>query len=63
MEEGGDKMRIEKCLWCGRGFEWDNTMYQFCTPCLDNIEIVQRITETKPHILDKLEMELKKEEK
>ncbi len=32
-----------KCLWCGIEFEWDDSMYKFCTPCLGKLKECEKI--------------------
>ena len=48
-----------KCLWCGKDFEWDPSMYQFCDSCIWKIEeaeeIVWKLTGATVNLLKELE--------
>jgi len=30
-----------KCLFCGREFEWDCTMFKFCDKCIASLETLE----------------------
>ena len=51
-----------KCLWCGKDFEWDPSMYRFCDSCIWKIEeaeeIVKRLTGTKINLARELEQQV-----
>jgi hypothetical protein len=37
-------MKNIKCLWCGKEFEWDDTMFKFCDRCVGNLEALEKCT-------------------
>jgi len=53
----------KKCLWCGKKFEWDKTMYQFCDDCAFGLEItgmvVERITKSHINLMKELEQKFR----
>lgn len=36
-------MKRVKCLWCGRSFDWDDSMYRFCDDCMDRLGVLERM--------------------
>ena len=48
-----------KCLWCGKPFEWDESMFRFCDDCISKIEsaeeIVYHLTKTRVGLCKELE--------
>lgn len=48
-----------KCLWCGKPFDWDNTMFRFCDNCIGKIEeteqVVQKLIKARVNLCKELE--------
>jgi hypothetical protein len=49
-----------KCLWCGKKFDWDETMFQFCNDCIDKLETIEKWAKTNG-LVDFMETKLKGE--
>ena len=42
MIDDGDREELP-CVWCGKKFEWDPSMYRFCDECIAKLEKVEAI--------------------
>jgi len=55
-------MEYKHCLWCGKLFKWDKTMYRFCGDCIVKIEdveeVVEKITGMRVNLCKELELRL-----
>ena len=60
---------VKLCLWCGKKFEWDVSMYQFCDRCIRLLERVEEIVlcltypEQSVNVTEELEVDFERRQR